>query len=231
MGLVNLYVCKLPSKRSYQEIQRLLPNISARVTQKISRYRFLDDAYRTLIGDLLLHRFFYLNTGYDLRKQRIEITNYGKPNIPTFPSFHYNISHSGDWVALATHHYPVGVDIEKVQPLESIVVKNLLSHREYKNMLKHDRPVQAFYEIWTGKESFVKATGKGLSIPLQSFSVTGMRNIQLINTTTEDIVKGYLCERYKDLSRYSLTVCAKQADKKSFNDLTECQFSWLANEL
>lgn len=29
----------------------------------------------------------------------------------------------------------------------------------------------AFFEIWTKKESFVKAVGKGLAIPLNSFSV------------------------------------------------------------
>ena len=39
----------------------------------------------------------------------------GKPFFPAYPDFHYNISHSGDYAALAFAGQPVGIDIQKIQ--------------------------------------------------------------------------------------------------------------------
>ncbi|MCC2251874.1 4'-phosphopantetheinyl transferase superfamily protein [Virgibacillus sp. AGTR] len=231
--MTNLYVCKLPNKRSHQEIQWLFPYISVRVQNKISRYRLIEDMYRKLIGELLLRHPFNRCTGYKLPVQKIEITQYGKPFLPAFPSFQYNISHSGDWVALATHHYPVGVDIEKIQSVESSVVKNLFSQKEYTEMLKHVRPVQAFYEIWTAKESFVKETGKGVLTPLHSFAVNNLlgSRIQFIHTSSKAIIEGYTCQQYRDINGYSLAICTTKVDEKAFGGLRFCHFNDLLNDL
>ena len=42
--------------------------------------------------------------------------------------------------------------------------------REWLLGLPEDRREQAFYDLWVRKESFLKATGEGLGLPLSSFS-------------------------------------------------------------
>ena len=43
---------------------------------------------------------------------------------------------------------------------------------EYKYILESESQGNAFYEIWTKKEAYVKFLGTGLSTPLSSFDVT-----------------------------------------------------------
>lgn len=92
---------------------------------------------------------------------------HGKPTVSGFPEFHCNISHSGDWLALAKNATgPVGVDIELPNPdfpfLEvaaDFFEKSELNHlRQLSDQLGRRR----FYEMWVTKEAAMKADGRGL---------------------------------------------------------------------
>ena len=76
-------------------------------------------------------------------------------------------------VAIAQGGKPFGVDIQHCDEGRRDVASRFF-HREeirYLDSLPQFRRDEGFYRLWTLKESFVKATGRGLDLPLRSFWV------------------------------------------------------------
>jgi len=92
------------------------------------------------------------------------------------PYLMFNTSHSNDYVIYAfAAGKQVGIDIELVKSLlfrDQIVQRFFSKYEiiEYFGVIPELRN-KAFFTIWSRKEAFVKATGYGLSMPLDSFSL------------------------------------------------------------
>lgn len=120
---------------------------------------------RTVLGEV---------RGESPQRVPIEITTHGKPLCVGGPAF--NISHSEDRlvIALATEG-EIGVDIEMIRPLEELDELAALvfspAERQQLGALPPAARLAAFYRGWTRKEALIKAVGKGLSMPLERFSV------------------------------------------------------------
>ena len=72
----------------------------------------------------------------------------------------FNISHShGLVVFVSNEKYPIGIDVELVRKAETKLVDYVLNDLE-KKTVKTDRD---FYNLWTSKESLLKATCVGIS--------------------------------------------------------------------
>lgn len=105
---------------------------------------------------------------------------YGKPWVvqPWWarPHLAFNLSHSSGVAVLAvTAGARVGVDVENIaaRPAPLHVAARFFSPAEVRQ-LHACEPVEQpgqFYRCWTAKEAYVKALGRGLSIPLERFSV------------------------------------------------------------
>ncbi len=97
----------------------------------------------------------------------------GKPVFQGDNGLHFNISHSGGYVALAFGKTPLGVDIECVKRKDLKVAKRFFRQEEYDDLAGKTGAEQPdiFCRMWTGKEAVLKASGAGLSVPLDSFSV------------------------------------------------------------
>jgi 4'-phosphopantetheinyl transferase len=70
----------------------------------------------------------------------------------------------------------LGIDVEHVRP-ESAgedIAKRYFSAREVSDLrtLPAEARVEGFFHCWTRKEAYLKATGMGLQIPLDSFSAS-----------------------------------------------------------
>lgn len=102
---------------------------------------------------------------------------FGKPQLEDAPAFGFNLSHSGGLAVFAfAGGCEVGVDVEQVHGVsdrDTIVEKYFspAEQEEFQQVEANERE-QAFFNAWTRKEAYVKARGKGLSIPLNSFSVS-----------------------------------------------------------
>ncbi len=107
---------------------------------------------------------------------------YGKPRLSTSsPALTFNVSHSHDWAVIAvTASGDLGADVERCDPRTSWpgLARRFYSQREVDTLfaLAPELQLAAFYQIWTGKEAFIKAIGRGLSFSLNSFSVQGDPN-------------------------------------------------------
>ncbi len=97
----------------------------------------------------------------------------GKPYLVSEPNIHFSLSHSGGWAVCVIGDYPVGIDIEKLEPGRRDVASRFFHRDEvrYINSLSAAARDDAFYSLWTLKESFVKTTGHGLDLPLRSFCI------------------------------------------------------------
>ena len=107
-----------------------------------------------------------------------ETREHGKPEINkkmNHENLRFNISHTNGMVACAlTKKHDIGVDLEwpsRFSNIESIA-KKYFSSSEY-NDLKARPPIEqrkVFFSLWSLKESYLKAIGKGLREPLDSFT-------------------------------------------------------------
>lgn len=87
----------------------------------------------------------------------------------------FNLSHThGLSVCAVTLDCDLGVDVEFHANRESLldVADHYFSQREIADLRALPKAVQGdvFFRYWTLKESYIKARGEGLSIPLDSFS-------------------------------------------------------------
>ncbi|WP_285769409.1 4'-phosphopantetheinyl transferase superfamily protein [Peribacillus sp. SI8-4] len=218
--MVEVYICNLPAKRDEGALEELLAHVSPDRRIRLKRYYKMDDAYRSLIGDLLLRFILEKQFGTVMETLEVETTAYGKPFLSKHPSVHYNISHSGDYVVCAIHDKEVGVDIENTGPFDLELAKGFLTEEEYGQVWEAEDRLSAFYDMWTLKESYIKAVGKGLSIPLRDFTVikNGTEDIELIDVHSKERITDYAYKQYSVNSEYSLAVCAQQVSAAGFND-------------
>ena len=100
------------------------------------------------------------------------VNEYGKPFLSGTYAFHFNISHSGSWVAFAISDSPIGVDVEEGLFYDEELAINYFTSDEQAYVFSDEEGRrERFYEIWTLKESFIKQLGTGLSTPFDSFCV------------------------------------------------------------
>lgn len=100
---------------------------------------------------------------------------YGKPGLVDHPHVAFNVSHSADLALFAfASECDIGVDVEHLRPLEPIPMSySYFSRPECEELadLPHARRLGAFFDGWVRKEAVIKADGRGMSLPLDSFSV------------------------------------------------------------
>jgi 4'-phosphopantetheinyl transferase len=88
---------------------------------------------------------------------------------------YFSLSHTDGCVACAVSDFElVGVDVERVQQRGSLWdVASSYSAEEIEALrgLAPDRFVDGFFDYWTLKEAYLKARGRGLSLPLDQFSI------------------------------------------------------------
>jgi len=136
-------------------------------------------------------------------------------------SIEFNISHSGSYALIAmTLDNKLGVDIEKIN--HGIDYQSLsdrfFSGKEKDELTSIDKDDQldAFYRAWVRKESFIKATGKGIAFGLDRFSVSLEENKKFrIEVISENIInEQWYCYDLINLDGYkmALTSCGKEQD-------------------
>jgi 4'-phosphopantetheinyl transferase len=104
-------------------------------------------------------------------------THWGKPELQDNQGIFFNMSHTQGYTVLAVAGFPgIGIDIEKIVSIDvkAGLAKNFFSASEFYDIeqVPPGKWEPTFYDYWTRKESVVKASGKGLSADLQSFSVS-----------------------------------------------------------
>ena len=177
---------------------RILYSLSDNERQKrADRYLRQEDRVRCLCAGLLL-RLALGRADFE-----IETGPYGKPTVKSEPNFHYNLSHSGNWVVIAYGTSPVGIDVEQINwdSSKEKLAKRFFTADEQAYVFGQDAQGRAerFFEIWTSKESYLKYLGTGLQKSLDSFSVLQLKSP---NRFTFQIESGYSLSLWTEEEAY-----------------------------
>lgn len=207
---MEIYAIDASIPVTQQRYEEMMQWVSADKRTKLERFLKREDVLRGLYADVLVRW---------LACQRLHITNdtlqfvhteYGKPSLAHSETFHYNVSHSGKWVVCAVDDHPVGIDIEEIRPIDFEVGRICFSNMEYDKLksLDDDHRLSYFYDLWTLKESFIKAEGQGMSLSLKSFSFV-MQEDDRIEVITDGFTTPFRFFRQYDIDpTYKLAVSA-----------------------
>ena len=167
---------ELPSS----QVQRLRGILTDDELDRADRFSFEIDRQRFIAARGILRSILSCYITIYPGHLRFYYNQYGKPSLASEFSpylLNFNLSHSGNTALYAiTRNMEIGVDVERV-----------LSDFEYEEIAKRffsvnevailrtipiEKKLEAFYTCWTRKEAYIKAHGKGLSLPLDSFDVS-----------------------------------------------------------
>ena len=170
---IEIALVQIPNSISDRDYRYLLSKVSASRRERINKFVRQEDANRSLIGESLVRAMACAKLNVPNECIHFKENAFGKPAIVGWDDFHFNCSHSGDWVAVICSQCPVGIAIEQVQDIEYSIAERFFSVHEVEELMiqPKDQKLSHFYQIWTLKESYIKAVGKGLSIPLDSFTI------------------------------------------------------------
>src|SRR6476469_1957072 len=178
LGEIDVWRVSLAQTESC--LQSLQETLSTDERTKADRFRFPKDRSQFIVSRAALRAILsrYLNINSHIL--RFDYNPYGKPSLIAAQggnTLRFNVSHSGNMALIAiTKNRDIGVDIEGINPnfpcLE-IAEKffSTLENSVLRSLPEHLQP-RAFFTCWTRKEAYIKAVGKGLSIPLNQFDVT-----------------------------------------------------------
>ncbi|MFT4296321.1 MAG: 4'-phosphopantetheinyl transferase superfamily protein [Micropruina sp.] len=155
------------------DVDQLARQASPERRERAARFRFEADRLRCLVaGALLAHA---LVRTHRLRPDDYTITRnrYGKPLLQDRPGVEFNLSHAGSWVVCATGTDPVGVDVEALANARPHLADGMFAPDERDYVLGGPAAEASlrFTRVWTLKEAYTKYLGRGLSEPLDRFSV------------------------------------------------------------
>lgn len=140
--------------------------------RRADRYLRREDGLRCLAAGELLRRTLERelgSTGFAVIKEPG-----GKPRISGQDQFHYNLSHSGKRVVIAYGDSPVGADVQQMHmdAGKEALAKRFFTKEERAYVFECPKLTETrFYQVWTGKESYLKYLGTGLKKSLDSFSI------------------------------------------------------------
>jgi len=171
--MVEIYILKIENLLGTDTINFLKEFVQEEKKNQLGRFSQGTYAQNTLLGDVLARYALCKRLGVKNKDLVFEKNTYGKPVLLKPGGIHFNISHSGKWIACAVDENIVGIDIEIIEPIDFTSCESILSKEEcaYLEALPQDKKLKYFYMIWTLKESYVKMKGKGLYIPFDSFSI------------------------------------------------------------
>jgi 4'-phosphopantetheinyl transferase len=158
-------------------------------TAKQQRYKFSHDKHDALITRAFVRDLLSYYTDIAPSDWRFEKGEKDKPEIvnPPLP-LRFNLSHTkGLIICAVTLESDIGCDVENTTRNNDVlaIANRYFSSIETKELfsLPEEQQRNRFFDYWTLKESYIKAWGLGLAIPLKDFSFDISDDLIEKNTT------------------------------------------------
>jgi len=208
---LEVYALKLNFGRKidYAVMDELMTKVEASKEVRLRRFVRQEDRLRGLFADLLIRDRIKQETGLDNECIDFCTNEYGKPFLRDVDLFHFNLSHSGDWVVCAIDEKPVGIDVEEIQEIDLDISKHYFSRQEHEDLMNRKDRIAHFFSLWSLKESYIKILGKGLSHPLNAFSIRFLESGE-ISIFVDGVKLDNIYLRQYDVDvNYKMGICAQ----------------------
>ncbi|MBN1412282.1 MAG: 4'-phosphopantetheinyl transferase superfamily protein [Spirochaetales bacterium] len=205
---MEIYAISIKTHIDDRQFRELAGFLDARTRERLDRFYKREDALRSLYGEILVRYQLSCKLKVPVKDLTIEKSDYGKPFLAHYPDTHFNMSHSGDWACCAIDDNEIGIDVETIKPIDLYIADRFFSQKEVACLhdLPDDQRQDRFFDIWTLKESYIKAVGRGLSVPLCNFSI--LFNGNTIGMESDKEPACYFFRQYDLEPGYKLAVCA-----------------------
>jgi 4'-phosphopantetheinyl transferase len=182
--MVYLFYYRYAEGLKPEIFNRILSMFATDVKTEILKLKTSEDRNRKLIGRRLLMEAFKV-LGIDCRLNQMLYSSRNRPSFNS--SFDFNISHSGSMVVCGiSKTHAVGIDVEMIKNVSLNDFKNYFTELDWQFIVSSDQPYKNFYDLWTKREAFLKATGTGLFVELKNceanWTVKRWRNKKWINS-------------------------------------------------
>ena len=166
----RIYIARTEELKNDVLFGRLYSTVSRSRREKIDRMVFNKDKRLSLAAGLLLVKALR-----DMGTEDYSVV-YGKNGKPYLKDkdIYFNLSHSEEAVMCAVSPCEIGCDTEKVTEIDLEIAKRFFYNKEYEMIISGRTDAEQqdmFFRLWTLKESFMKATGLGMELPLDSFGI------------------------------------------------------------
>ncbi|WP_114327693.1 4'-phosphopantetheinyl transferase family protein [Candidatus Colwellia aromaticivorans] len=158
-------------------------------TKKQQRYKFSHDRHDALITRAFVRDLLSYYAEVAPNDWRFDKGEKDKPEIvnPPLP-LRFNLSHTkGLIICAVTLENDIGCDVEDTTRSNDVlaIANRFFSPSETKELfsLPKEQQRHRFFDYWTLKESYIKAWGLGLAIPLKDFSFTIVDELAEKNTS------------------------------------------------
>jgi 4'-phosphopantetheinyl transferase len=176
----EIHVWHAALDREEKVLAELESTLSLEERARADRFHFVNDRNRFVVARGLLRELLGRYLQQAPAGLEFSYGEHGKPALSggnASSGLCFNLSHSSGLVVYAiARERNLGIDVERVRA-ESAgedIAQRYFSAREVNDlrMLPPEARVEGFFHCWTRKEAYLKATGMGLQIPLDSFSVS-----------------------------------------------------------
>lgn len=143
---------------------------------------------------------------------RYRYTDQGKPYLVDYPGLYFNLSHSGNVAACAVADCEVGMDVQVYGKGREAVAKRFFTGQEQEMLQRakeEGRFEEVFFGLWSIKESYLKYTGLGMKMGLDSFDID-FNSQRIIGLSDKEGAAKQVYFRQislPNLSEYAVSVC------------------------
>src|SRR5215210_8626067 len=171
----EVHVWRIELEQPGNLLEKFRSTLEADELQRAGRFHFEIHRSNFVVARGFLR--YILSRYLETKPERLKFSygEYGKPALDG--RLQFNMSHSHGVALLAiTADRQIGVDVEHIRAdfATEDIARRFFSSSEVEsfNRLPAEEQAAAFFRCWARKEAFIKATGRGLSQPLDEFDVT-----------------------------------------------------------
>lgn len=196
-GEIVVYSIFLPEYNHL--VADLKPFLDNKEHDRAAKYYKETDKNRFIISRALLKFALARYTQSAIDDISIELLPNKKPYISKYPEIFFNVSHSGHYAIMAMSNKPIGIDIELINLNTTFedTFHYVFNDIEIQFINKAANQTTVFYSLWTRKEAFVKALGKGIDDDFSKIPcLEGLHILDsgLINSTKQWQVHNFLMD-------------------------------------
>lgn|GEM_PF-202345 len=169
--MIEMVFVDIEEEVSSQDHDTLLGICSLEKRMEANRFRCESDRKRAVYGEALARYMVAGKIGLSMNELIFDKNRYGKPYIRGQQRIFFNLSHSGRYVICGLDQEEIGIDIEEVKSMDFGIARKFFHANEYTYLLSREpeQRMDALFELWTLKESYIKFLGVGLQKPLDAF--------------------------------------------------------------